>query len=128
MAQTGQTEYTPGVCNIGGAEIARRRNLGWIMLIITIALLAVMIWYKVNTWWRILVFFPAMVSASGFLQARLHFCSGFANKGVFNFGAPGTVQQVTDEASREKDRRRGNQISLYAAIIGAGVAIISLVF
>jgi hypothetical protein len=111
MAQTGQTEYTPGVCNIGGAEIARRRNLGWIMLIITIALLAVMIWYKVNTWWRI-----------------LHFCSGFANKGVYNFGTPGTVQQVTDEASREKDRRRGNQISLYAAIIGAGVAIISLVF
>ena len=34
-----QTEYVPGVCNIGPDEIARRRNLGWVALAITLLLL-----------------------------------------------------------------------------------------
>ncbi len=127
MAQTEQAEYIPGVCNIGHAEIARRRNFGWITLVITAALIVVLIWFKVNHWWRLLVFFPAMMAASGFLQARAHFCSGFANKGIFNFGAPGTVQQVTDEESRQKDRRKGSRITLYAALTGLAVALISVI-
>ncbi len=127
MAETEKVEYIPGVCNIGHAEISRRRNFGWITLVITVLLIAVLIWYKVNHWWRLLVFFPAMMSASGFLQARAHFCSGFANKGIFNFGAPGTVKQVTEEASRQKDRRKGNRITLYAALIGLAAALISVI-
>lgn len=37
-----------------------------------------------------------------------------------------TPQTVTDEESRAKDRRKGNQINLYSALIGAVVAIISV--
>lgn len=117
-------EYVPGVCNIGPQEIARRRILGWVSLAITIALVLILVLTKVNPWWRLFVFFPAGLSASGFLQARSHFCSGFARVGAYNFGPAGQTTKIEDEESRKKDRRKGNQITLYAALIGAAVAVL----
>jgi len=121
-----QSEYVPGVCNIGSAEIARRRNAGWVGLAITLVALVVLVWIDANPWWRVLLFLPAMASASGFLQAHLRFCAGFSRAGIFNFGQLGETQTVTNEDSKAKDRRRGNQISLYAAMIGAIVAILAV--
>ena len=120
-----QSEYVPGVCNIGVAEVTRRRNTGWVGLAITVVAFVVLVWTDVNPWWRLLLFLPAMVSASGFLQAHFRFCAGFSRAGVFNFGAVGDTYEVTDEDARAKDRRRGSQISLYAAMIGAVVAIVA---
>ena len=121
-----QSEYVPGVCNIGAAEVARRRNGGWVGLAITMVAFVALVWTDVNPWWRLLLFLPAMASASGFLQAHYRFCAGFSRIGVFNFGAVGDTHQVTDEDARAKDRRRGNHISLYAAMIGAIVAIVAV--
>ncbi len=126
MTPAPQIEYVPGDCNIGTDEIARRRNLGWTALAITFTLLLVLVWIGVNPWWRLFVFLAATTSASGFLQAYFHFCSGFARLGVYNFGSVGQTQKVTDEFSRAKDKRRGNQITLYAALIGGAIAIISV--
>ena len=39
MTPMPQIEYVPGVCNIGPDEIARRRNLGWVSLAISLALM-----------------------------------------------------------------------------------------
>ncbi len=122
-----QTEYVPGVCNIGPEEIARRRNLGWIALAIILALLLALVLTGVNSWWRLFVFFPATVSASGFLQAYFHFCVGFARLGVFNFGSVGETHNIADEFSKTKDKRKGNQITLYAVLIGGVTAIIAMV-
>jgi hypothetical protein len=99
---------------------------GWVSLAISVVLLAILIWAGVNPWWRLFVFFPAVMSASGFLQAYFHFCSGFARKGVFNFALPGTTQQVGDEASKAKDKKKGNQIALYAILIGIAISIIAV--
>jgi MFS-type transporter involved in bile tolerance (Atg22 family) len=118
MNMTGTT-YVAGVCNIGDEEIARRRNFGFVMLAVAIVLLAVLVWAALNPWWRLFVFFPAMMSASGFLQAYFGFCSGFARKGIFNFDAIGQTSQVTDETARASDKRKGNSITLYAMLIGA---------
>ncbi len=125
--QLTQIEYVAGVCNIGPAEIARRRNLGWYALAFTLVLLLTLKWTGINPWWRLFVFFPAMTSASGFLQAFFHFCVGFARMGVFNFGSVGQTQKVIDEFSRTKDKNKGIQITLYAALIGAAITIISVV-
>lgn len=119
-----QIIYTPGVCNIGPEEIARRRNVGWIGFLVAAVLFALLYWTRVDAWWRLFIFFPALLSASGFLQAYFHFCAGFAKRGVFNFGPLGKTQTITDEASKAKDRSRGNKIMLYAALIGAAVAIV----
>lgn len=122
-----QIEYVAGVCNIGPAEIARRRNIGWIGLAVAVVLLAGLVWTGVSPWWRLLIFFPTMLSASGFLQAYFGFCAGFARRGVFNLGALGHQQTVTDDASKVKDRRKGNQIGIYAALIGIVVALVCFV-
>jgi len=117
-------DYIPGVCNIGPQEIARRRNIGWIGLIISILLLGLLIATGVNAWWRLFVFFPATLSASGFLQAHFHFCSGFARKGIFNFGPAGKAEQVGEEASKAEDKKTGNKITLYAVLIGVVITIL----
>lgn len=118
-----RSEYVPGVCNIGEAEITRRRRGGWIALVVTVVVLVALNWWDVNRWWKLLVFFPAAASASGLLQARLRFCVGFSRAGVFNFGELGERHRVSDEKARAADRFRGSQINLYSAFIGAAVAV-----
>ena len=92
-------KYIPGVCNIGSQEINRRRRVGWIGLTVALLLLIILVGINVNPWWRLLIFFPATLSASGFLQAYFHFCAGFARRGVFNFGEVGKMQEIHDKDS-----------------------------
>jgi hypothetical protein len=120
---TYKTDYIPGVCNIGPAEIRRRRQGGWIGVGVTIAAWALLAVFRVPFPWRLLLFFPAMIGASGFLQAALHFCAGFGTRGVFNFGpVVGATQTVEQAEFRRKDQRKVRMIGLYAAMIGLGIA------
>ena len=118
-----QTEYIPGTCNIGREEVRRRRNFGLAALVVLGLLLGGLIAAGVKPLWRLLLFFPAASAASGLLQAYFHFCSGFARVGIYNFGGPGEKHEVKDEASKAKDRKKGNRITLYAVIFGAIVAL-----
>jgi|SRR5271168_3866667 len=119
-----EIKYVAGVCNIGLEEIKRRRVVGWAGLIISLLLFVFLLWSEVSPWWRLFIFFPATVSAFGFLQAYFHFCSGFARRGVFNFNSPGKMTEVNDETSKVKDKKMGDQIIFYGIIIGALVALI----
>jgi hypothetical protein len=74
---------------------------------------------------RLLVALPAAVSASGYLQAFLHFCAGFGSSGVYNFGPLGEVQRVTDRAARTRDRLMSARIGFGAIAIGAAVGVIA---
>jgi hypothetical protein len=116
--------YVAGVCNIGPEEIARRRTTGWVGLSISVVLVAILMYLGVNPAWRLFVFLPASLSATGFLQAYFGFCTGFARRGIFNFGARGQTQQVPDDASKQKDRKQGNRITLYSVLIGVVVALV----
>ena len=118
-------EYVPGVCNIGAEEIRYRRNFGWISLALTIALFVLFLVSGIGRWWRLMLFLPAMMSASGFIQARSKFCAGFAQRGIFNFGSRGGTSKVEDDESRAKDRRKGLQITLSSSLLGAAIALIS---
>ena len=91
---------SPGVCNIGPAEIARRRRTGHIGLIAAMALFAVLVAIGAPPLARLLVAIPAILSASGYLQAYFKFCAGFGAAGVFNFDEVGTTDKVADAASR----------------------------
>jgi len=119
--------YVAGICNIGDEEVKRRRRSGWAGLIISAMYLAVLAGIHVDPAWRFLVFFPAMVAASGFLQAHFHFCTGFAHAGVFNFGPVGDVHQIPDAASKQKDRKHGRLISFYALVIAVVIAVAAFV-
>lgn len=117
-------EYVPGVCNIGPSEIRKRRQGGWLGLIATIVLWGLFLVLRVPAPWRLFLFLPAAMGATGFLQAALHFCAGFGMRGVYNFrpevGKTDTVEQAD---FRRKDRAKANQIGLYSLLIGVVVAL-----
>ncbi len=123
-----KSEYIPGVCNIGPAEIRNRRMFGWIGLGVTLILWGAFLVFGVPAGWRLLLFFPAAMSAIGFLQAALHFCANFGMRGLFNFGPEvGKTDTVEQAEFRRKDRMKAMQIILYGSVIGAVVAIAGFV-
>jgi hypothetical protein len=119
--------YEPGICNIGPAEIARRRRTGHIGMIATIVLLAVLVVVHATTPLRLLAFFPAAVAAAGYLQSWLRFCAGFGWLGVLNFDEVGTTERVGSSEDRARDRAMAIRIGLASAAIGVAVAIAAFV-
>jgi hypothetical protein len=118
--------YQPGVCNIGPAEIARRRQAGHVGLGVAIVALAGLVAIDAPPVTRLLIALPVAASASGYLQARFKFCAGFGSRGIYNFGELGTTIQVEDADARRRDKARSNQISLASAVIGATVGLIAV--
>jgi hypothetical protein len=118
-------DYQPGVCNIGPAEIARRRRAGHIGLVAALALFAVLVAIDAPNWTRLLIAIPAIAAASGYIQARLKFCAGFGSRGIFNFGDVGPTERVSDEADRARDRTRARQIGAASIAIGVAAGVIA---
>ena len=118
--------YVPGVCNIGRAEIAKRKQAGWIGVIVTLAVWIVLFITRVPAPWRLLLFFPASLAASGFLQAYMHFCAGFGSRGLFNFGDKvGMTETVTQAEFRAKDQKKARQILGLSILIGVAVTLLA---
>lgn len=119
-------EYQPGVCNIGPAEIARRMRAGHIGLVGTLGLLGLLVAIDAPSITRLAIAVPAVIGASGYLQARLKFCAGFGSIGVFNFDSVGETHAVVDEAARAADRRRARQIGAASFAIGLAVGVVGV--
>jgi hypothetical protein len=125
--ETPDGAYRPGVCNIGPAEIARRRRVGHIGLIAAIVLLAVLVILDLPPIARLLIVLPAGASASGYLQARLRFCAGFGSAGVYNFGELGPRERVDDAGARAADRATSMRIYLASLAIGVVAGVVAVV-
>ena len=119
-------EYQPGICNIGPAEIARRRRAGHTGLTAAIGLFAVLGAIGAPDWARFLVAIPAIGAASGYIQAHLKFCAGFGAAGVFNFGELGPTERVANDADRGRDRMRAFQIGFASFAIGIAVGLLAV--
>jgi hypothetical protein len=117
--------YRPGECNIGPAEIRRRRMVGHAGLVITLAVFLGLVLTDAPAVARLLLILPAAASASGHLQAWLRFCAGFGSRGIFNFGALGESTTVVDSGARTADRRRARQIGVLALAIGMVVGVLA---
>jgi len=118
-------KYIPGVCNIGPVEIARRKSAGWVGVVISIGFFLLFILFRTPSIYRLIIFFPASLAATGFLQAYYHFCAGFGMKGVYNVLKPaGETETVDQEAFRKKDRQKALQIMRYSILIGLVFAAI----
>jgi len=126
MEQT-TNQYVPGVCNLGLAEIKRRKQAGWIGLAATGVLWGALIYLNADSAWRLLLFLPAMMSAIGFLQAYMHFCAYFGFAALFNFGDVGKTDTVQQAEFRAQDRRKAWQIIIYSMLIGITVAILAYI-
>lgn len=120
------SEYIPGVCNIGGAEVRLRNLVGWAGLIGAIALWSSLAWAKSPPAARLWVGGPALMSAIGFLQARWGFCVNYGLGGVSSFGRKaGETTAVEDEKAREMDRSTSWRIIGESSLIAAVVAILA---
>jgi hypothetical protein len=118
-----QSEYVPGVCNIGGAEMRRRFRIGLAAAVATFVLGTLMAALKIAPVWRLLLFFPAAVAAIGFLQYALHFCARFGLEGAFNFGPRvGKTDRVEQAEFRRQDRHKALQIIGLSLLVGVAVA------
>ena len=124
----GRVAYAPGECNIGPAEIARRRRLGHASALVTAAALVTLLLADAPAWTRLLLFFPAATAAAGYLQAAFRFCADYGWRGVFNFGRAGhqRTTAVTDLAARRADRQKAVLIAAGSAAVGAAVAVLAL--
>jgi len=125
VTMSDQAVYQPGVCNIGPAEIRQRRLSGYIGLAVAVIFLVVAFALGWAAPWRLFVFLPATLSATGFLQGAFHFCVRFGTQGLFNFGELGKQEAVYEAEYRRKDQRKAVQIVVLSVVIGAAVAIIA---
>lgn len=116
-------DYRAGACNIGPAEIARRRRTGHVGLAATVLIFVGLVVLGLPPILRLGLFVPAAVGAAGYLQAWLRFCAAYGALGVFNFGEAGRSQPVADPEARRRDRVRAAQISLASFAVGAAVAL-----
>jgi hypothetical protein len=119
-------QYVPGACNIGPAEIARRRRVGHAGVVATVVLAAALLALDAAPAWRLLLAPPASLAAAGYLQAWLRFCADFGWRGVYNFGALGQEDRVGSDQARAQDRRRALLVGAASGAIGLAVALLSL--
>ncbi len=124
------TEYIPGTCNIGKAEIRQRQVVALIGLFLSVSALIGFISTKASPSIRLGIFLPLTVFAVGFIQSRKKFCLAFGFMGTFNFARLGKMSKVIDKASLAADRKTAAIILLQslglAAILTVAVYLLPL--
>lgn len=109
------------MCNIGPAEIRRRRNGGIGAAVVAGAVVAATVLTGVPKPLRLLAVLPAAGAATGFIQAATHFCAGFGMRGVFNFGDTGSTDTIEQAEFRAEDQAKAKRIIAASLAIGAAV-------
>lgn len=119
-----QGSYRAGACNIGPAEIGRRRRGGIAAVGIAFVLAVVLVVIGAPWWTRLIVFAPLAGGLISLEQVRRHFCVGFAMAGIRNFGPLGDTVRVADTADRAADRRAALVMVAYMSAIAAVVTVV----
>ncbi|HCQ29159.1 MAG TPA: hypothetical protein DIU39_02660 [Flavobacteriales bacterium] len=119
--------YVPGVCNIGKEEINKRKRAGIVGLILTVLTYSLFVYFEVSKGVRFLSFIPAVISAIGFLQARMRFCAYYGLAEMFNFDSLEKSNKVDNNEFVRKDKKRARQIIYYSVLIGIGVGLIAVI-
>ena len=114
--------YRPGACNIGQAEIARRRRVGILGVAAAVVLAAGLLVAGAPS--------PRAAGGAaprrrfaGLLQARFRFCAAYGAAGLRNFGFLGRAERVDDPAARRADRARSAAIIAAAGVTGLAGAL-----
>lgn len=121
------SEYVPGSCNIGSAEIHRRYQVAIIGTILYLILAISYIAADISTAMRLTVFFPAMMASVGYNQARRKFCLAYGLMGVFSLDKLGNTTAIKDPNALAADRKYAFTIlamSLIPALLLTGFVLI----
>ncbi len=115
--------YRPGVCNIGPAEIARRRRSAISLTIVALVAAALLVASGVPAALRIAVWPFTAAAGVTWLQVIRRFCVGFGAAGIRNFAALGRAVRVDDDEARAADRRMALKMTLEGSSYGLLVAL-----
>ena len=117
--------YQAGVCNIGGAEVARRRQVAILGGVLFLALALYSIIQNFSPIATLILLAPASIFAIGFVQSRKRFCLAYGLMGTFNFQKLGSITKVEDKAALAADRRMAFQIIIQS--MGLALILTSIV-
>ena len=106
------TEY---VGNLVAAGVRRRRVGGFVGLAIAIALFVPLLLTGAPRAWRLVLFLPFMMSATGFSQARAKTCVALAAAGKREMDSGGTSPLPQDERAAVSARVRKVLIESFVA-------------
>ncbi len=106
--------------NISAAGRRRRRLVGYVGTMVGVGLFAASVAWKWPFYWRATVFIPAVLAASGFLQARRNTCVARAAEGTFENDDFSTVKAPDDEVAAS--RRVASGIKRDILLIGLACA------
>jgi len=113
MAKTISEQYIPGVCNIGPAEMAKRRQAGFVGVLTTVILAITLVSVGASRTWRLTIFIPVFAAAIGYLQNAFHFCVGFGLKGLYNvINSAGQTEDISKAEFRELDKKKAQKLSI----------------
>jgi len=115
------TEYIPGTCNIGKAEIRQRQMVALIGLILSVSSLIGFISTHASANVRLGIFLPLTLASVGWIQSRKKFCLAFGFLGTFNFARIGKMTKVVDKASLAADRKTAAIILLQSLALAAAL-------
>lgn len=116
--------YRAGACNIGPAEIARRRRAGLLAVAVAVALAIFLVVIDAPTILRLLVLPPLAGGIISLEQARRRFCVAFAAAGFQNFDALGSEARIEGASDRALDRRAALVMVLQGTLVAAAITAV----
>jgi hypothetical protein len=126
-ANTEQSDfYTPGVCNLNAPEAAYRRNVGLVMVIVSLVVFISLLVLRAPFYFGLIMLLPTWLAAISFLQARENFCVTYAAAGKYNASEKyADVHIVDNPEDHQKDKTKASSLNQRAMLIGAAGAVIS---
>ena len=118
------SEYISGACNIGPAEIKRRKQGaylgGALYLIVSISLIASDASKSARLW----VFLPAALFAVGYIQSKRKFCVAYGFLGIFNFEKLGKTTKIKVNQELKADRKYAIKLSVQALLLAITLTLL----
>ena len=120
------SEYISGTCNIGPAEIKRRKQGaylgGALYLIVSISLIASDASKSARLW----VFLPAALFAVGYIQSKRKFCVAYGFLGIFNFEKLGKTTKIKVNEQLKADRKYALKLSAQALLLAIILTLLTI--
>ena len=121
------SEYISGACNIGPAEIKRRKQGaylgGALYLIVSISLIASDASKSARLW----VFLPAALFAVGYIQSKRKFCVAYGFLGIFNFEKLGKTTKIKVNQELKADRKYAIKLLTQSILISVALTLMVVV-
>jgi hypothetical protein len=125
------SQYQPGVCNIGGPEVKRRKQVAQLGTAVFLAISIYFVFSEATASSALVALLPAMIASVGFVQSRKKFCFAFGLLGTFNFAELGKLSKVVTKEEIAADRKQaliiiGQSIGLALIATAVLAALLSL--